>query len=847
MPNPFEIRPQEKKIADPRLRAERFFELLKLRGDLRRASRSPLTAEEGIDSLKNGQAHDLLERLKMRRDTSVLKASERMSKRLAKEPQKQAELEDMEKEIRELLADPDVHDAIHEMRHEKVMASQKTRRVMNEYRDLHAVESELSSQDFDILRRKAASGGDRRDLARNDELRQAVGRRLRTLVESPETARAARLAELHSYREQLLEDHYAMTPSRRELADQIRSLWARGEAVMLTGSTGTGKTELFSYLTKQLYGRPLSRLIRSTQNVTPAEIFGKMGLKATPEGGTETFFQPGVYIDAVDQGMPFIIDEFNMLETKIRFGLKELYNRRPGQPVVVQEDSGKPHVIQDGFVIGATANVKSEKHKERFELDAAESRVFANRRVEFLPKEEVYDLLIAELMNERGELHMAREDASETLKRLLEAAELSQQASEGKQTQFYAEGGGAKKTPATLKKAVLDPGRILKIVSGWPREEARGKKFRDYLENEVLHVIRTEDYPEKDRRLLLQIFVTKGFFIGKTVKQMDVPGVDEAKLKAWGWSDTSKPASKTETLSAQQVADLDPFGLRKLRASEAADEFLRVGQEDVKDALAALHDIDVSKLPKKVRKLLEKKSSHDIILAETTDGKELRFDLNEIREQWKVFYEEHGLENLANLLPKNIALTPKQIETLKAKAREGYTRAILVPAGIENHLQKLKEKLTDGLENDVEGNPIETWLSEDVKPSFPDNIKTKDAKRVGKAYLLLTNPNESLVPGSKNKSADKLIAEFEANGISGLTLADFLIEERKHFEETGKHLVDWSNNEWTWLLESRAGASRVLGAGWSPDNLQVRVSSHSADRQDPYLGARSSVVLSIET
>ena len=87
---------------------------------------------------------------------------------------------------------------------------------------------------------------------------------------------------------------------------------------------------------------------------------------------------------------------------------------------------------------------------------------------------------------------------------------------------------------------------------------------------------------------------------------MDVPGVDEAKLKAWGWSDTSKPASKTETLSAQQVADLDPFGLRKLRASEAADEFLRVGQEDVKDALAALHDIDVSKLPKKVRKLLEK-------------------------------------------------------------------------------------------------------------------------------------------------------------------------------------------------------------------------------------------------
>lgn len=668
-------------------------------------------------------------------------------------------------------------------------------------------------------------------------------------MESPETARAARIGELLSYRDELLENHYAMTPSRKELADQIRSLWARGQAVMLTGSTGTGKTELFSYLTKQLYGKPLSRLIRSTQNVTPAEIFGKMGLRATPEGGTETFFQPGVYTDAIDNGMPFIIDEINMLETKIRFGLKELYNRIAGQSVALQEDSGKAHVIQEGFVIGATANVKGEKHKERFELDAAETRVFAagTRKVDFMPKAEVYDLILAILMNDRSEIRMAREDATETLMRLLEVTELSQQAYEGKQTQFYAEGGGAKKVAAALEKAVLDPGLLLKIISGWTREEARGKNFRDYLEHEVLHLIRIEDYPEKDRRLLLQIFVTKGFFNGKTAKDIDVPGVDAAKLKAWGWSETAKPVPKTEVLSPAQVADLDPFCLRKLCASEAADEFLNAESEEAKAAMQALRDIKMVKLPIEVQKLLKKKSSPSVILAEAKDGKEIRFDLLEIRQTWETFYGTHNLKQLADALPTNIKLTPEQIDLLKQKAKEGYTRTILIPANVDQHLPQLKQSLTDGLGKNAQNQPVETFLSDNVKPSFPSQIETTDPKRKGKAYLLLTNPNESLAPNTKNKTTDALIAEFNAKGLSGLTLAEYLIEERKHFEETGKHLVDWTNNESTWLLSSRDGASRVLNASWVPGDRQVDVFSSPFGYWSSGLGARSSVVLSLES
>ncbi len=248
-----------------------------------------------------------------------------------------------------------------------------------------------------------------------------------------------------------------------------------------------------------------------------------------------------------------------------------------------------------------------------------------------------------------------------------------------------------------------------------------------------------------------------------------------------------------------------------------------------------------------LKKQMEEKENPTmhVILAESADGTEIRFDLREIRQTWETFYGTHNLKVLADDLPTDIKLTPEQVDLLKQKAREGYTRAILVPANIDQHLLQLKQSLTDGLGKNAQNQPIETFLSDNVKPSFPNQIETTDPRRKGKAYLLLTNPNESLVPNTKNKSADELIAEFNAKGLSGLTLAEYLIEERKHFEETGKHLVDGSK-EWTWLLASRDGASRVLNADWLPDVHRVGVNSNPSGNRRSYLGARSSVVLSLE-
>ena len=370
MPRTNEGSPSPERESNAQELAARFFELLKERGDLRRSLRSKATVgEEEVLSLREGKAADILAVLQSRRKQSPddrEKPAQRLTRRLETDDEAQQRLSELDREIKALIQTADVSEAIERVQNEHVEVSRAFRNVQDELRALQDIEDELDAQDYAILRGKKTAL-DRKTLG---ERRRPRGSRAASpcVGRITETARSTRIAELLSYRESLEQDRYAMTPSRRELAEQIQTLWARGEAVLLTGSTGTGKTELFSYLTKKLYGRPLSHLVRSTQNTTPAEIFGKMGLVSKEGGGTDTVFKPGVYVQAIDDGTPFILDEFNLLETKIRFGLKELYNRRPGDEIKIQEDSGLAHIIQEVLLLVRRQTSKEQNIKNALSL-----------------------------------------------------------------------------------------------------------------------------------------------------------------------------------------------------------------------------------------------------------------------------------------------------------------------------------------------------------------------------------------------------------------------------------------------------------------------------------------------
>ena len=446
--------------------------------------------------------------------------------------------------------------------------------VSEELSRLRVVHDEMDRKEFALLRerRSKLSAVDLDLIKQYQGVRDAVTLREARLRTDPETFAPARAFELRSYREELGKERYAVTPSRRAYEDDIQRLWEEGKSVMATGPTGTGKTEMLIHLSKRLYGEN-PEVLRSTERTGPSEIFGKPLLRATPEGGTETYFQPGRYTSAVDRDVPFIADEFNMLDTKARFQFKELYNRKAGDSVVIQEDSGHPHRIGNKFAFAATANLKSEKYKERFELDPAESRVFEMRRIDYLPKDELYDLCIATLMDAKGRVHASRADATETIKHLADATEQVQQAFLGVGS-FYEEGSGGTKKKWVLEKAVLDPGKVLSMLGGWQAAEARGGSFYEYLNDQLRDFINKEDFPEKDRALLLKVFLAKGFFAGRSPKEFQTNLTSE-KLRTYGLKDKKRAAATdVDPLRPSQVALLDPFDKRKAELAQIADEFL---------------------------------------------------------------------------------------------------------------------------------------------------------------------------------------------------------------------------------------------------------------------------------
>ncbi|MEK7535867.1 MAG: AAA family ATPase [Patescibacteria group bacterium] len=456
----------------------------------------------------------------------------------------------------------------------EVKFESKYKIVSEELAKLENLHDELDRQEFELLRlrRGNLNVADRKLLAQFKAVKDSIVAREARVRTDVESGPAARLHELEIYRESLQKYHFAETPSRAKYEDDIRQLWEEGKNVLITGPTGTGKTEMLVHLGKKLYQRS-PEIIRSSERTGPADIFGKTLLKATPEGGTETFFQLGRYTAAIDAGVPLVVDEFNLLDLKVRFQLKELYNRKPGDEVVIQEDTGTPHRIKEGFAFAATANLKSDKHKERFDLDPAESRVFEMRRIEYLPKDELYDLALATLMDAQGKVRLSKTDAADRLKHLVEAAEMIQGAYLGV-GDFFEDGGASKSKKWVLEKAVLDPGKVISMLSGWPAAEARGETFGIYLDQQLISFTNKEDFPEKDRNLLIKIFLSKGFFAGREATEF-LTTIKPDKLRTWGLKEKRGAEERVDTpLRAQDVAFLDPFEKRKLELAKLGDEFL---------------------------------------------------------------------------------------------------------------------------------------------------------------------------------------------------------------------------------------------------------------------------------
>ena len=89
-----------------------------------------------------------------------------------------------------------------------------------------------------------------------------------------------------------------------------------------------------------------------------------------------------------------------------------------------------------------------------------------------------------------------------------------------------------------------------------------------------------------------------------------------------------------------------------------------------------------------------------------------------------------------------------------------------------------------------------------------------------------------------NITAGDALKLFEQNPNEHMTLSDFIIMERKIFEETGIHISDWNKRSGQWL-NTKSGA-RLVDSYWNPADAELSVAARDPEGHCGSLGLRPS-------
>jgi MoxR-like ATPase len=417
-------------------------------------------------------------------------------------------------------------------------------------------------------------------LRQNARLEQMLTDRYATLTAHPDTRLIVREHELRSYNRELDTEHFVLTPSRQAYITRIETLINQVKPILLEGHTGTGKSELAYMAAKELTGND-PELIRCNPHTKPSEFWGKMKLTA-PDKATITEEAFGALTRAIVEGKICILDEFNELDPRFRQVLKELYNRRPGDMVNIP-DNGTVRMAE-GFALILTVNLKSDKYKEKPGLEPQEARVFLDStiRVDYQEPSELYDTALSALSDTEGQMILSPEEAKITLKQFIDAIADIQSAYTksipahyGKDENFSAP--GRKKRPA-LEKYVLDTGMTVRLLQGFHISRMKyGTPLRKFIDESLARTLSHNAVSENDKKLAIFILAKHGFL--RDEEMLHSLGLDYSD----GYLDpkifpaiAEKSLDYEKTLSAlstEEVAQLDPYGKRKISVGDASDEF----------------------------------------------------------------------------------------------------------------------------------------------------------------------------------------------------------------------------------------------------------------------------------
>ena len=381
----------------------------------------------------------------------------------------------------------------------------------------------------------------------------------------------------------------------------------------------------------------------------------------------------------------------------------------------------------------------------------------------------------------------------------------------------------------SLKKFVMTQGSVEAILSSYLIEKQTGKKersFAEFLDERFKTALTFKEYPKEDRILVAKILASKGFLLTLTAKDLDLPE-DIFKLntiKAMRGDDAvdelREESGAVKHLTLKEVAELDPFGNRPKKIIDQAEALL--GAESIaEDPFLA----DLSKRMKKIFGKEKKDQSSDLSTTYThPDGKKetISLDIEAKLQDFITFYQTTNID-----LPRDFEDTIRTIwennytDIEQAIEQNGFDDILIIPANIPLPVLAEKMKMESGY-----------WESNNFKQggSFIEAISSN----TDKPRIILIHKAKELTDRGELSSTLNIKGQ-DVKLDQALTLEDYIIFQRKYFEETTKHLDE---EGWTWL-SSKSGA-RLVSSYWNLAYRKLHVRAIDLEAQNDHLGVRPS-------
>jgi MoxR-like ATPase len=476
-------------------------------------------------------------------------------------------LAEIRTKIGELMDD----DRVAQAYQERVEAKVKTIRLARNVESLQGLIEKCDLAQMQLVARRSSEDvtlteADRETMGKYDLIRQKAREKIDALMGREDVYYETRRRGLLEFRRQLMNGGFVRTASIRSEIMRILSHLQLGIPVFLRGHLGVGKTEIALHVSRKYLGHE-PEFISGSEEATKYDIYGRTQIGVNSErnklqefkrrmdeyralnpdagpkelkeverqyyetivvkGQATSFFQYGPLVRAMKEGKPLIIDEMDGIPHSIIMRINHALTRKAGDRIRIQENGGEEITVKKGFCVIATGNVKSARYK-REELDAAFLSRWWSEDIKYPPQTETYEILMAALIDRRGNLQVKNPVDLEDIRRLTEAATEIQQIFSGDHLDFLGEGADAARgTPAGLKKTVLSLRHLWNIVRPWKANNF-DKPVEHYILNEFIRPAVAED-----QVYLVQLFCRFRFFKTWTVEQFEVPGLTEAKLLAF--------------------------------------------------------------------------------------------------------------------------------------------------------------------------------------------------------------------------------------------------------------------------------------------------------------------------